>query len=153
MMVQHHTTSADVAAIRHLFQRFLAAWGDADTYASVFTEDADYVTFDGTHVKGRGAIAESHRLLFERVLKGSRLYSEPPAIRLLTPDVALIHSKGAVLRAGQQRPSRRRMSVQTLVAIKQADEWRLVAFHNTRYRPFAQTLLGRLLTFTGLVQT
>lgn len=25
MMVQHHTTSADVAAIRHLFQQFLAA--------------------------------------------------------------------------------------------------------------------------------
>jgi len=140
----------DVAAVRTLLQQCSDAWGDADGYARAFTEDADYIAFDGTHAKGRHAIAESHRTLFERFLKGSRLFGETPAIRFLAPDVALIHSKGAVLRAGQQRPSRRRMSVQTVVAVKQANGWRLAAFQNTRYRPFAHTLVGKLLVRVGL---
>ncbi len=158
MTVQHNASTRetipgnppDLAAVRTLLQQFHDAWGDADAYASVFTEDADYVAFDGTHAKGRRAIAESHRPLFERFLKGSRLFGESSAIRFLTPDVALIHSKGAVLRAGQQRPSRGRMSVQTLVAVKHADGWCLAAFQNTRYRPFAQTLVGKLLVLVGL---
>jgi len=158
MMVQHDAPArepllgnpTDVAAVRTLLQQFYDAWGDADAYASVFTEDADYIAFDGTHAKGRHAIAESHRPLFERFFKGSRLFGESSAIRFLAPDVALIQSKGAVLRAGQQRPSRRRMSVQTVVAVKQADGWRLAAFHNTRYRPFAQTLVGKLVILVGL---
>jgi uncharacterized protein (TIGR02246 family) len=142
---------ADEAAVRALVQRLDDAWGDADAYAAVFTEDADYVTFDGTALRGRRAIAEAHRPLFERFLKGSRLVSEPPTVRFLAPDVALVHGKGAILRARQRRPSRRRLSVQTLVAVRREGGWRLTAFQNTRYRPFAQTLLGRALSLAGRV--
>jgi uncharacterized protein (TIGR02246 family) len=67
-------------------------------------------------------------------------------VRFLAPDVALVHSGGAVLRARQKKPSRRAISVQTLVAIKHEDHWLLAAFQNTRYRPFAQTLLGKIFT-------
>jgi len=35
---------------------------------------------------------------------------------------------------------------QTLVAVKQEDRSLFAAFQNTRYRPFAQTLLGKILT-------
>jgi uncharacterized protein (TIGR02246 family) len=142
---------SDEAAVRALLQAMNDAWGDVDAFAACFTEDADYVVFDGSHLKGRHAIAASHRPLFERFLKGSRLAGEPPSVRFLTPEVALIHSKGAILRAGQQRPSRRRVSVQTLVAVKQRDGWRLRAFQNTRYRPFAQTLPGKALARLGLM--
>lgn len=141
---------ADAEAVASLLDHLYQAWGDADAYASLFTEDADYIAFDGTHTRGRSAIAESHRPLFERFLKNSRLFGESSSTRFVTPDVALIHSKGAVLRAGQQRPSRRRLSIQTLVAVKQAEGWRFAAFHNTRYQPFAQTLLGKLLVLAGL---
>lgn len=97
---------ADAEAVENLLQQLYQAWGNADAYASLFTEDADYIAFDGTHTTGRSAIAESHRPLFARFLKNSRLYGESSSMRFLTPDVALIHSKGAVLRAGQQRSSR-----------------------------------------------
>ena len=143
--------SSGEAAVRTLLQTMNNAWGDVDAFAACFTEDADYVVFDGSRLKGRQAIAATHRPLFERFLKGSRLVGEPPSVRLLTPEVALIHSKGAILRAGQQRPARRRVSVQTLVAVKQPDGWRFRAFQNTRYRPFAQTLLGKALTRLGLM--
>jgi uncharacterized protein (TIGR02246 family) len=145
--------NTDETAIRACLDQLGAAWtsGDADAFAAAFTEDADYVAFDGSHVKGRREIAESHRPLFQGFFKGSRLAGERQTIRMLTPDVALIHSRGAVLLAGQNKPKRSRISVQTSVAVKQADGWRLAAFQNTRYRPFAQTLKGRILTLFGLL--
>ena len=81
-------------------------------------------------------------------MKGSRLVEVgiPVEVRFLSPDVALVHSGGAVLRAHQKKPLRRAISVQTLVAVKQEDRWLFAAFQNTRYRPFAQTLLGKILT-------
>lgn len=143
---------ADEAAIRDLLQRLGEAWerGDADAYASLFTEDADYVVFDGTHLKGRQEIADTHRPLFERFMKGSRLVTGSSSMQFLSPDVALIHSRGAILWKRQKQLSRRRLSTQTLVAIRREDGWRFAAFQNTRYRPFAKTVLGRLLMLAGL---
>ena len=42
-------------AIRDLFRKLLDDWGRGDGYAygSRFTEDADYVAFDGSRTKGR----------------------------------------------------------------------------------------------------
>ncbi len=141
-----HGKSADSSAIRTLCQQLNEAWGDADAFAAAFTEDADYITFDGTHTRGRAAIAEVHRPLFEGFMKGSRLTGQTPTVRFLAPDIALIHSMGAVIQRHQKHPSRRSLSIQTMVAIKQEDRWLFTAFQNTRYRPFTQTLFGRLLT-------
>jgi len=137
----------DEAGVRALMQRLYEAWGegDADAFAALFTEDADYVTFDGSLSKGRQAIADIHRPLFEGFMKGSRLTGQTTAVRFLAPDVALVHSEGAVLRKNQRRPSRRALSVQTNVAVRQGDRWLLTAFQNTRYRPWTKTLLGRVL--------
>jgi len=140
--------AANEAAVRALYQQLIEAWGHTDAYAALFTEDSEYVAFDGSHARGRTEIAKAHRPLFEGILKGSRLVEVgiPVEVRFLSPDVALIHSGGAVLRAHQKKPSRRAISVQTLVAVKHEDRWLFAAFQNTRYRPFAQTLLGKILT-------
>jgi len=65
----------DEMAVRQLFQALNAAWaaGDAVAYAALFTEDADYLAFDGVNQKGRAAIIAGHKPLFEKFLKGSRL--------------------------------------------------------------------------------
>ena len=103
---------------------------------------------DGSHARGRTEIARAHRPLFEGILKGSRLVEVgiPLEVRFLSSAVALVHSGGAVLLARQKKPSRRAISIQTLVAVKQEDCWLFAAFQNTRYRPFAQTLLGKIFT-------
>lgn len=130
-----------------LMQRINEAWGegDADAYAALFTEDADYVIFDGSLAKGRAAIADVHRPLFEGFMKGSRLSAQVTALRFLAPGVTLVHSKGAVLRKNQRRPSRRALSVQTTVVVKQGDRWLVTAFQNTRYRPWTERLRGKIL--------
>jgi len=140
--------AANELAVRALYQKLIEAWGDADSYAALFTEDGDYITFDGSHARGRTEIARAHRPLFEGILKGSRLFDVgiPLEVRFLSPNVALIHSGGAVLRAKQKKPSRRAISVQTMVAVKQEGNWLFAAFQNTHYRPFAQTLLGKIHT-------
>lgn len=145
-------TMADKSAIETLIARLCAAWdeGDADAYADLFMPDGDYVAFDGTYARGRRAIAEMHRPLFTRFLKGSRLIVTSSAIRSLSPDVALVHLRGAVQPAWQRQPRRSRLSVQTLVAVREAERWRFAAFQNTRYHPFAETLFGRLLTLAGI---
>lgn len=144
-MLDRNTAGTDEAEVLALLQRLNEAWGDADAFAALFTEDAVYVTFDGSQVKGRAEIAESHRPLFEGFMRGSRLVGETTSVRFLTPDIALVHSKGAVIQRRQKRASRRAVSVQTNVVIRQDGRWLIAAFQNTRYRPWNESLLGKVL--------
>ncbi|HET6332131.1 MAG TPA: SgcJ/EcaC family oxidoreductase [Polyangiales bacterium] len=139
--------AADEAALRARLEALGTAWaqGDAAAYASFFAPHAQYIVFDGTQMNGRDEIAAGHKPLFERWLRGSRLLWSDVSISFPLPDVAIIHSRGAVLKRAQKQPSRGRRSVQTIVAVRRDGHWTLEAFHNTRDRPFAQTLLGKLL--------
>lgn len=134
----------DESAIRDLLDRQAEAWthGDAEAFAAVFTLDADYVTWLGSHFKGRAAIAASHVPLFEKYLKGTRLDGEITRFRFLTPDVAVVHGKGAVLK-GKQRRTRRNTKVQTTVAVRQDGQWLLAAFQNTKYHWVLETLASK----------
>jgi uncharacterized protein (TIGR02246 family) len=125
--------SADEAAIRDLFQQLLDAWGRGDgrAYGALFTEDADYVAFDGSRTRGRHQIATSHQDLFDK-WKGTRLTGQVDSLRFLGPDVALVHATGGTLFPGQRDPRPRRPSIQTLVATKRDGTWRFTAFHNCR---------------------
>ncbi|MFI9405899.1 SgcJ/EcaC family oxidoreductase [Nocardia sp. NPDC052316] len=124
----------DEAAIRDLFARQAQAWqdGDAAAFAALFTEDADYVTWFGTHAKGRQQIHESHIPVLTKYLKNTRLDGEITSLRFLTPDVALIHAEGAVLK-GKRRRNRRNTKVQTTVVVRTDGDWQIAAFQNTKY--------------------
>ncbi len=132
---RHHRT--DEARIRALFEDLLADWGrgDGEAYGSRFTEDADYVAFDGTRTRGRAEIAASHQELFDKWLEGTRLTGRIEGLRFLGPDAALVHATGGTVMAGKTEPSPERGSIQTLVAVREDDEWCFAAFHNTRVRP------------------
>ena len=133
--------TADNKAIGMLMRRIAESWdaGDPVAFASNYAPDADYIAFDGTHVRGREAIAEVHRELFEffnGVVRGSRLLSERSGIRFLTPDVALVHATGAVLFPWQKEIARERRSINTSVVVRQPDgRWLVAAFQNTRVKP------------------
>jgi uncharacterized protein (TIGR02246 family) len=134
-----NATDQDERAIRELFTRLLDDWGrgDGKAYGSRFTEDADYVAFDGSRTKGRSAIAASHQQLFDKYLKGTRLTGRIESVRFLNPDTALVHASGGTVMRRKTRPSPERDSIQTLVAVRRDDEWRFAAFHNSRIRPIS----------------
>ena len=145
------THQTDEAQVRALFEALLADWGkgDGEAYGSRFTEDADYVAFDGTRTTGRSVIAASHQQLFDKWLKGTQLTGRILSVRFLGSDVALVHATGGTIMRGKDMPSPERESIQTLVAVRNGDGWRFSAFHNTRVRPIggsAATLVIWALT-------
>ncbi|MEV4361808.1 SgcJ/EcaC family oxidoreductase [Nonomuraea sp. NPDC049625] len=117
--------------IVRLLARIAETWnsGDAEGYAGLFTEDADYITFFGQHLEGRQAIEEAHRELFKLDIKLEGGGGEP-LIKPLTDDVALVIVGGGSSVNGAADPSRR--SVITLTALRTAEGWRFASFQNTR---------------------
>jgi uncharacterized protein (TIGR02246 family) len=135
-MSSERQSDKDEEAIRELLDRQVTGWdaGDAEAYASVFTPDADYVTFLGSHYTGRDAIAASYVPLFTKLLKGSRLHTEITQLRFLTPDVALIHAKARV---------------NTTIAVRTDGRWLLAASQNTTHRRLAEKLFHKLASRTA----
>jgi uncharacterized protein (TIGR02246 family) len=125
------------AELRRLFARMCQAWtdGDARAYGDCFTPDVDYVSFDGYREHGREATIQSHDKLFRGVLYGSALVGDVEAIRYLGDDVALVHGTGSVQVAWRSRLPKRRLTRNTIVAVRRDDGWRFTAIHNGRVRP------------------
>jgi uncharacterized protein (TIGR02246 family) len=147
--MNHETTTlqTDEAKIRTLFEDLLGDWGrgDGEAYGSRFTEDADYVAFDGTRTRGRREISASHQQLFDKFLQGTRLTGRILSIKFPHQDVALVHATGGTIMRGKTKPSPERASIQTLVAVREGNEWRFAAFHNSRVRPIGSGPAGFLL--------
>jgi uncharacterized protein (TIGR02246 family) len=64
--------TTDETAVRGLYQQLMDDWnqGSGDAFAGAFTDDADLVAFDGTHLKGRAQIAVAQQRLFDKVPEG-----------------------------------------------------------------------------------
>ena len=148
--MKHETTThyqIDEAKIRALFEDLLEDWrkGDGEAYGFRFTDDADYVAFDGTRTTGRREISASHQRLFDRFLKGTRLTGRILSIKFPSPDVSLIHATGGTIMRGKTKRSPERDSIQTLLAVREGGEWRFAAFHNSRVRPIGNNAATFLL--------
>ena len=114
-------------------------------FASVFTEDADLVGFDGHRLQGVGEIAAFHAMLFEKWLKGTTLVGCVRSIRFITGEVAVVHAVGNTKLKPGRPPTKERISIQTLVAIIQDGRWKFAAFQNTRLRPMSESGTNALL--------
>jgi uncharacterized protein (TIGR02246 family) len=124
----------DEVEIRALYHQLMDGWNTASGYAFAFPFEGngDLVGFDGTHINGRHEIALFHQQLFDKFLKGSRLVGKVRSVRFVASDVAVMHTVGGTVMAGQTDLDPERNSVQTLVAIKRNGKWSLAAFQNTR---------------------
>jgi uncharacterized protein (TIGR02246 family) len=125
--------SADEQALQDFFQVSKDGWNQVDgqAYPAPFTDDADYIIWNGTFLKGRQAIAAAHQQLFETRFQGSRLEGEIQHIRFLSDDIALVHVHGSPQIPGQEVPAPEDYAIQTLVGFRQADGWRFTSFQNT----------------------
>jgi uncharacterized protein (TIGR02246 family) len=143
--------AGDETSVRELYERLMDAWnhGDGAAFAAVFAEDGDLVAFDGTHLRGRAQIHASHQELFDRWMKGTRLVGSVEHVRFVAPEVAVMHALGNTIARRRSRPARERASIQTLVAVRTADGWRLAAFHNTRVRPIGRSAMTFLVWTLG----
>jgi uncharacterized protein (TIGR02246 family) len=126
--------TADEAAIRAILQRMADAWntGDGVAFAAPFAEDADFIAFEGTHLKGRREIASFHVQVFDTVVKGSHLKGEVKFVRFLNPELALMHSNVDITLPGQTKASPSRDSMELFVVSKRNGSWQAVGMMNGR---------------------
>ncbi|MFE7742164.1 SgcJ/EcaC family oxidoreductase [Nocardia sp. NPDC057455] len=131
--------NTDRLGILALLADMTDAWGraDADAYGAVFTEDATYTSYLGTHYRGRADIVASHRALFAGVLKGTRLADEVLDIRHCGPDVAVVTSRGDTYK-GSPKPAPAK--VQTYTVVRRDGRWRIAAFQNTKRRKLMERI-------------
>ena len=143
----HQERAADERAIRALHGRMLEAWGagDGEAFAAPFSDDALFIGFDGSVMRGRQQIASTHQEVFDRWMKGTRLAEERTEVSFPDPDVAIVHALGGTVMRGKSEPAPERDSIQTLVAARDASGWSFVSFQNTRIRPIGAGAVSALL--------
>jgi uncharacterized protein (TIGR02246 family) len=142
-MEERMIVSDDRAAVTAVIASLLDAWArhDADAYGALFTDDATYVTWLGTYFRGRREITESHRALWAKFLKGSRLADQILDVRLVGPDAAIVTSRGDTYK--RKRP-KKLTKVQTYTLVREHDgQWRIAAFQNTKRKALLEALMSR----------
>jgi uncharacterized protein (TIGR02246 family) len=113
----------------------IAAWnrGDGDAFAAPFTDTADFIAFEGTHLRGRAEIAAFHRELFANAVRGTKLEGGVRFVRLLTADLAVVHAWARYTALpGADDPVAGRDSMQLYVVIRRVGGWFAEAMQNSR---------------------
>jgi uncharacterized protein (TIGR02246 family) len=127
-------TTADESAIRAFHRQMIDAWnrGSGEGFAAPFSETADFLTFEGTHLKGRKEIAAFHQQAFDTVVKGTRLEGEVNFVRFVNSQLALMHVFIRVILPGQTEASPSRDSLPLYVVTKRDEGWQIEGLLNTR---------------------
>ncbi|MGH7874263.1 MAG: SgcJ/EcaC family oxidoreductase [Candidatus Binatia bacterium] len=127
-------TAADEEVIRAIHQRMIDAWnaGDAVAFAAPFTDEANFVAFEGTRLKGRREIVSFHRQIFDTVVQGTRLEGQVNFVHGVSPGVAVMHSAVRVTLQGQTEAPPSRDSMQLTVVAKRDGQWRSGDLMNAR---------------------
>src|SRR2546426_109515 len=94
----------DGGQIRALYLAAMQGWNVASggAFAAPFTEDADFIAFDGVRFRGRDEIARFHDPLFKTHLRGTRLVGDVTDVRFIAPGVAILHAYGGTVMRGRR---------------------------------------------------
>ena len=128
--------SVDRRAIEAVVANLEAAWnaGDGSAFGAAFASDADFVTIRAEHLRGREPIADGHAGIFRTIYAGSINRYTVESLRLLRPDVALVHV-GAVLNAPSGPLAGRHTAKFSAVLTREPEGWRIASLHNTLTPP------------------
>jgi uncharacterized protein (TIGR02246 family) len=128
------TTTADESAIRDFLHQMIEAWnrGSGEGFAAPFSETADFIAFEGMHLKGRKEIAEFNQQSFDTVVKETRLEGKANFVHFLNPQPALMNGVARVMLPRQPKTSPSRDSMQLFVVMKHDEDWQIEGLLNAR---------------------
>lgn len=114
-----------------LYEDLLTAWNrrDAPAYAALFAPDGALVGFDGGQVAG--ADVEDHLAPIFADHPTAAYVWKVREVRSLGADVVLVRAIVGMVPPGRDELNPAANAVQSLVARRQAGEWRIVLFQNT----------------------
>jgi uncharacterized protein (TIGR02246 family) len=122
----------DTSVIEHLYRRLLDAWNkqDASGYASLFAEEGDAIGFDGSQMNGVTEIKSELSKIFAHH-KTAVYIAKVREVRFLSPEIALLRAVVGMVPPGQNDINPAVNAIQSLVAVRQGDAWRITHFQNT----------------------
>jgi uncharacterized protein (TIGR02246 family) len=122
-----------------LVDRFVRAWNAHDPKAmgELFTEEADFVNFEGVWSQGRAWIrAQLERGHITR-FKGTTLVETNTRLRMVRDNVAILHFRwelsGEVDANGKAAPKRH--GIMLIVAVQEVHGWRILSAQDTKVAP------------------
>src|SRR5271170_6411716 len=130
-------------ALTQLVHQQEAAWnaGDGAAWASVFTDDADFINIRGDVFHGREAIANRHVIIFNGPFKGSHDTTTIRSIVQPVPTIAIIETDNEITQFKVLPPGVAATSPGVLktrmkfIALKQGYQWHFIAAQNTAILP------------------
>ena len=127
--------AADEAAIRENVRQMESGWNakSGAQFARPFAADADYVVINGMYMKGREAVARAHQDIFDTFYKESTLSLSVKRVRMLRPDVAVVHV-AATNKYKQGAETHVAEAILTLVMTRESGGWTIAAFQNTQVK-------------------
>lgn len=130
----------DEEAIRQVIVEMTEGFNKHDARAStrMYTSDADLITVRGERFRGTTEFEKGLASIFATRAREAKLRTLNVSVRFIRPDVALAHVtnelSGLIAPNGQRPPPHQELSLR--VFVKEGNDWRVAAFHNTLVEPF-----------------
>jgi uncharacterized protein (TIGR02246 family) len=123
-------SNQDAADVREVIASLMRAWNvhDMHAFAELFTEDASFVNVNGSWLRNRAQIEESHKVVHATIFKNSRADITPAKVRFPKSEISVVHARWRI--TGDSRSSQPRNYVMTLILLKQHDNWKILAAQN-----------------------
>lgn len=137
---QNQNQGKDEEAIRKVILQMTEGFNkhDAKAASQMYTSNADFVSVRGDKYTGAKEIEQKLGAIFLTRAKQATLKTLNVTVRFVNPDLAIAHVtnelSGLVDSVGVKLPSHQELSIR--IFIKENDNWRVTAFHNTMIRPF-----------------
>jgi uncharacterized protein (TIGR02246 family) len=118
--------------IEILHKELLTFWNNQSGVgmASLFTEDANVIGFDGSQMNGRLQIETELKQVFANH-RTARYVWKIEEIRFLDSQTALLRAIVGMILPGKKELNSATNAIQSLIAIKQNDLWKISLFQNT----------------------
>jgi uncharacterized protein (TIGR02246 family) len=140
-------STAATSEIEQLYHDMLAGWNqrDAAKMASYFTEDGQSIGFDGSQLSGRAAIESAIAQIFAHHATNPYI-AKVRGVQFLASEVAILRAVVGMVPHGQTDINPAVNAIQTLVAVKHDEQWRIVQFQNTPAQFHGRPDLAQQLT-------
>ena len=130
-MSSTETISSD-HPIGRLYEQILIAWNqrDAPAMAAYFEEDGNLIGYDGSQADSRATIEDHLRPIFADHPTAAYV-AKVREIRMLSSNVGILRAVVGMIPPGSDDVNPAGNTIQTLVAVQNADRWQAALFQST----------------------
>jgi uncharacterized protein (TIGR02246 family) len=122
-------------AVRELYRQLIEGWNErsAEGMARPIAEIGLVVGFDGTRMTGPAQVEEAMSAVFADH-RPARYVTRVESVTALDQDVAILEALAGMVPPGEDEVIADRNAIQTVVAQRTQDGWKVVLFQNTPVR-------------------